>query len=279
MAYDKRTWKFPGSGFTLTGHSRSAETTGFYIPELGWALDAGLAIDKDVNHVFVTHGHLDHSYNMPSMLSRHHYTKIFAPPQTATYISTFMHSAMQLNDTQEIPFSRRYSVHAAAPGETYEIEGKKKYYVKIVECNHSIPCVGYCFLELRSKLKEQYKDMKGNEIGKLRKSGVSVTDDIFCPLFVFMGDTTTAAFAKNPDLFEFPIIITECTFLVEEHTSEAEDRGHTSWSTLRPYVEAHPNTTFILIHFSLRYKDAEILEFFNNCKLPNVIAWVDPNLP
>ena len=34
------------------------------------------------------------------------------------------------------------------------------------------------------------------------------------------------------------------------------------WEELRPYVCAHPEVMFVLIHFSLRYTDAEVLAFF-----------------
>jgi len=273
---DKRVWKLP-SGLTLTGHSRSAETTGFFIPEVGWALDAGLALYKWVYQAFVTHGHLDHSFNLPSMLSRHHYTDIYAPVQTAPFVTNFMHSCMQLNDTQQIPlYERKYHVIPVTPGQSLTIVSKNTtYIVQIVECYHIIPCVGYCFSQIRSKLKEEYKQLKGPEIAQLRKSGVKVAEDVPTPIFAFLGDTTAEVYEKNPHLFEYPVIIAECTFLTEDHPSEAVEKGHTSWDALRPFVEKHPNITFVLIHFSLKYKNTEILEFFNKCDLKNIIPWVD----
>ena len=54
------------------------------------------------------------------------------------------------------------------------------------------------------------------------------------------------------EIFNYTVVITECTFLDEESPSEATDKGHTGWTGLRPFVEQHPNITFVLIHFSLR---------------------------
>jgi hypothetical protein len=45
-----------------------------------------------------------------------------------------------------------------------------------------------------------------------------------------------------------------------------------------PFVMANPNTLFVLIHFSLRYKDTEILEFFqkqvDEHNIHNIRPWL-----
>ena len=97
-------------------------------------------------------------------------------------------------------------------------------------------------------------------------------------------------------LFTFPVIIIECTFLHEDKPHEAEERGHTSWDDLKPYVIANPQTTFVIIHFSLRYllpppplssllplmltfrfrySNADIDAHFKKENLSNVVAWCD----
>ena len=48
----------------------------------------------------------------------------------------------------------------------------------------------------------------------------------------------------------------------EEAADEAINRGHTSWTQLRDTVESNPVTTFVLVHFSLRYKEHQIREYF-----------------
>ncbi|GAA4705079.1 hypothetical protein [Phytohabitans rumicis] len=59
--------------------------------------------------------------------------------------------------------------------------------------------------------------------------------------------------------------------------------GHTVWSQLRPVIQAHPQTLFVLTHFSLRHSDREILAFFRQqweqagtSRLDNVLLWVHP---
>jgi putative mRNA 3-end processing factor len=46
---------------TLTGYSRAAYRTGFYIPELGIMLDAGPQNFNKPSHIFITHAHADHA--------------------------------------------------------------------------------------------------------------------------------------------------------------------------------------------------------------------------
>lgn len=90
------------------------------------------------------------------------------------------------------------------------------------------------------------------------------------PLFAFLGDTVPQVFDLNPELFTFPYVITECSFLNGDQT---DSKGHTHWSGLKPLVEVHPECTFILIHWSLSHKSQEIREFFDKLGLPNVIPF------
>jgi len=277
--FDKKVWSFPGNlGLTLHGHSRASEATCFHIPELGWALDGGIAIDKHVMSVFITHGHMDHAQMLPHLLSRVHQTTFYVPEGLLKFASTYMLASHQMNDATETPYPRNYSFLPVKVNQTYELPGKKKCIMRPVECLHPVPCVGYCFWERRAKLKEEYKAMSGAEIGKLRKAGVAISDEVEVPLFVFMGDTSPNVFSINPHLLDFPVVITECTFLQDEQSSEggdADSKGHTSWVGLRPFIVAHPATIFVIIHFSYRYKNAEIIEHFRKENLPNVVPWVD----
>jgi len=88
-------------------------------------------------------------------------------------------------------------------------------------------------------------------------------------------------------IFACPTIVIECSFVAAAGMSEAEaeqeaiKRGHVAWSQLRPHVCAHPKSVFVLTHFSKRYTDAELREFFaaelvatEGC-VCNVVLWLD----
>jgi ribonuclease BN (tRNA processing enzyme) len=86
-------------------------------------------------------------------------------------------------------------------------------------------------------------------------------------------------------IFSCPIVMIECTYLEESFAQEAERRGHVVWSFLQPILlqyftslssfsppHGHSHSSFVLMHFSLRYSDEDIIAFFmdpNRCLLPN----------
>jgi ribonuclease Z len=91
-----------------------------------------------------------------------------------------------------------------------------------------------------------------------------VTQEVICPSFAFICDTSIEILVTFPRIVTFPIVIIECTFLYPEERENARETKHIHWEDLRPYVVANPNTIFVLIHFSLRYKEEEIIQFFRS---------------
>ena len=119
--------------------------------------------------------------------------------------------------------------------------------------------------------------MKGSEIAKVRKEkgDSEVCDVIIEPRIAIMGDTTYRVFAMNPTLLEFPVIVVECTFLEDGQEETALGAYHMHWNHLKPIILEHPNTAFILTHFSLRYSDEFILDFFSKQGIANIFPLVD----
>jgi ribonuclease Z len=117
--------------------------------------------------------------------------------------------------------------------------------------------VGYAFSERKKRLKSEYVGTPGRELGRLRKEGVEIEEETFVPLFVYLGDTSTKVYEAHPEIFDYPTIITECTFLPDPHESEGDEAilqrterdGHIHWTQLQDIVLAHPANTFVLIHF------------------------------
>lgn len=158
-----------------------------------------------------------------------------------------------------------------------------------MECAHKVPCVGYAFSERRKALLPEYEELRqslaeqgrGAEFGRIlaqrRQDGIEVEREVLGPLFAFLGDTHVSVFADNPWLFDYPVLITECTYLDDAELERADRVGHTVWSRLKPVVEAHPHTLFVLTHFSLRHSDQDVLAFFGDERPGNVLLWVHPD--
>jgi ribonuclease Z len=286
-----KTWTMPGSGLTLTGYSRANDKTFFHVPELRCSLDAGLAEGRQVESVFLTHTHLDHAKDLDYLAVRDGGVDIFTPAETLPYVTAYLRATTELNQTAAFDpaLAARPTLHGVRPGDDLPFGKRARYRVRVVECAHKVPSVGYCFAEVRTALRPEFEELKAStppaEFGRLiaerRRAGVEVDREVRRPLFAYLGDTDPIVYEQSPWLFEYPVVITECTFLDDSQLERARRVGHTVWSQLRPVVAAHPDTLFVLIHFSLRHSDREVLAFFERelkeGGLDNVVVWAHPD--
>jgi ribonuclease Z len=148
--------------------------------------------------------------------------------------------------------------------------------VEIFEMDHSVPTIGYGIGQIKQKLKPEYANLSSKELGSLRKSNVEFTYEYIHPSLAYVCDTSIRVFDLNPNLLKYQTIIIECTFLYMEHKPNAVSTQHIHWFEIKPYIESNPMIDFILIHFSMQYKDSEIAEFFNSEleNLSNVKVWI-----
>ncbi|GAB3978305.1 hypothetical protein GCM10029978_070660 [Actinoallomurus acanthiterrae] len=291
-----KTWRIPGTELTLSGYSRANDKTFFHIPELRCSLDAGLCEGRQVDTVFLTHTHHDHSKDLDYLASKDSGTDIYLPAEAVPYVESYLRASAELNHGAgfDPALAGGHRLHGVRQDDEF-VFGRRGHHVRVVECEHKVPCVGYAFSERRKALRPEFEELRrslaqegrGREFGRImarkRAEGVTVDEEVHRPLFAFLGDTHVNVFERNPWLFEYPVVITECTFIDDAEMDRANRVGHTVWSRLRPVVEAHPETLFVLTHFSLRYSDREILAFFRReweeAKDPrpdNVVLWAHP---
>ena len=287
-----KTWAIPGTRLTLTGYSRSNDKTFFHIPELACCIDAGLYEGRSVDAVFLTHTHHDHSYDIEFIATEQDGRVIYAPAESVDYLERYIVSKGELNfhSPYDPSLARKYKIRGVTGGEVFAYGKRGAWRVRVVACQHKIPCVGYCFAERQTRFVPEVESRRvelyaagrekdfGQWVAAQRKAGAVVQEEYFAPRFAFLGDTSPAVFERNPWLFEYPVIVTECTFLDDRERERATRTGHTVWSDLRPIVRAHPENTFVLIHFSLRHSDKEVVEFFRAPEnlAQNVVVWAHP---
>jgi ribonuclease Z len=265
----KQKWSLPGTPWTITGFSRAAYRTGFYIPELNIFLDAGPQNWFHPTHIFITHTHIDHIANLPFTLidqSPAHFTHLYAPLEAEQHLRRYISSYFELNSLKseaEVACHEWYQFHGYTAPTTFRISLNKTFLeIAVVICDHSIPTISYCFSIIKQKLKAEFSGLTTREIGQLRKSGVTVTEEVVCRSFAFICDTSIQILIHFPQILLYPIVIIECSFLYPDERVTAHDTKHIHWDDLRPFVVTNPRTVFVLIHFSLRYKEEEILQFF-----------------
>lgn len=273
--------KLAGSGYTLKGWSIAALRTNFYIPELGVMLDAGLSGGFTADHIFITHQHCDHCCNIPYhlMTNKEQLMQVYAPAEGCAPINEYIDSAymmtLNLKDRSQLKLREELyeMIPVTAPSVLHLELKKRKFDIEIIPCYHSVPCVGYGLIEKRIKLKEEYAGLPGKELGALKKQGVEINYESECAIFCYLGDTSCKVL-EEPSLEKYKTIMIECTFILEEDLQQAEDTQHMHLNQLQPYVLSHPENTFVLYHFSQRYKAAEILAFFDKLAIENVVPWI-----
>ncbi|KID90534.1 RNase Z (ISS) [Metarhizium guizhouense ARSEF 977] len=305
-------WKFPRphNHLVLTGRSRAAWHTSFVIPQLNLLLDAGLCVNRQrPKHIFLTHGHADHTLLAFAFVKREDPPDIYCPADMKHIFDTHILSTTMMNlgglveigdaekqgykvdDTngetdadgrtpQERAFLNTHVTHGVKHGDTVPLRRLKGITATAFNCDHTVPCVGYVFSSTTNRLKQEYKSLAGPQLRDLRRSGVEITEPHSVPMFAFLGDTTIATLASEPPWLRdgIPVVITECSFLYEEHAAQADKTKHTKWSDLEPVIRMWPGTTFILTHFSMRYSDRHVCQFFTDLEdVPtNMVIWADP---
>ena len=269
------------------------------IKELGILLDAGLPITSIPEFIFVTHGHADHIFNLPMVLvdMGNVRPEIFVPNRIKDNVWRFIDSTYQMSTQNPKPkIHNKYTLTGCESGEVLsrKIKGKT-YQIKVFHCFHTVPTVAYGFTEVRKKLKPEYLALPGREIGLLKKSGVEITEEVEYHQFCYIGDTSENVFnpKKNSvmtfrieneageitefedlEIFKYPVLIVECTFLEKSDEKQAKKTRHMYWPKLKPIIMAHPKHLFILYHFSRRYSPKEIRHFFKLQNQSNVHIWI-----
>jgi ribonuclease Z len=278
--------------YTLEGYSQAARHTGFYIKELNMFLDCGVPHNKCPEYIFCTHGHLDHSGSLAQALidtgSKVSPT-IVVPQPTYEQFKNYIHHTFVLTKNNPNPkIHNKYKLIGAKADTTFMMTIKNmKWNIEVIKCNHTVPTSGYGFIEKRNKLKPEFMNLPQEELNKIRKSGIEISEEKEYPLFCFLGDTDHKVF-ENDKLFKYNIIIVECTFFEYEENKimsvkkpnlsemeiHASKNRHIYWNNLKPIIINHPNILFILTHFSARYTCKEIHDFFTSQNIKNIHVWI-----
>lgn len=277
-------YKFPNTQYTLRGYSRAAYMTSFVIPELDIMLDCGVPNAFFPQYVFITHGHIDHVFQLPlcsvkSARSKTIITKkptYYVPHEMCDHIDNFIFATymMSKNNTHH-RMRDTYNIVGVQFNDTFDLVLKKQHWkIQVFRCDHRTPCAGYGFNNIRKKLNAEYVGKTSNELKLLKQQGIDIMVDVDHHIFCYLGDSSIAVF-DNTDIFNYNTIIVECTYLYEDDIVHADKNKHIHWLQLEEIVYTHPHNIFILIHFSQRYSNSEIWAFFEHVQYKNIVIWCE----
>jgi len=258
---------------TLSGRSRAGEATAFAVPELKWFFDCGALVEGwQPKVVFLTHTHGDHSHYLTHVRNEDNPPLIFLPVEANPFVQSYMDAYQEMIECTHLPScseddsgkNKDFALRPVQAGEEIAIHNRgSDFVVRILQMDHRISCVGYSIFKVQNKLKKEYEDMPGKEIGMLKKKGVEVTEPYQEPFLCFLGDTTSKVFKLHPEILEqHQTIVVECSFIDEGSLDRASATTHMHWFDLKPVVERNLGIFFILTHFSLKYSSLELRQFF-----------------
>jgi ribonuclease Z len=280
--WDNEPWRIPGTTWDITGYSRAAYRTGFYIKCLDLMIDAGPQKMGNPKTILITHCHGDHMANIPFTLIKkgdrgvnEDYSNVFVPSDAKEHLENYICAMFHANFNQKFPL-KVANWFPVKEGYSIDYESKnQKIKINVYKCFHDVPTVSYGLSSLKNRLKPEFQKLKGdsNSLKNLRKEGIVITEQIYEKAIVFVWDTKIEVF-QNKEILEYPVVMVECTFFKEDELEVSKEKSHIHWNDLKPIVLEHPEIMFVLVHFSMRYKEQEIIDFFENEDLRNVKPWV-----
>mmetsp|Transcript_42445 Transcript_42445/g.59476 ORF Transcript_42445/g.59476 Transcript_42445/m.59476 type:complete len:332 (-) Transcript_42445:47-1042(-) len=147
-----------------------------------------------------------------------------------------------------------------------EIQVPKGRIVVPLKTTHTIESYGYCVIEKRKKLREEFIGLDSTQIRAALAAGKQISDVTTVPVLGFSGDTTIEGILQNSLFLECEVLIMECTGLCAQLTAEkVRERGHIHLSDLNRHAQQFANVQhLVLIHFSARYHRNEIIRLVKN---------------
>ncbi len=252
--------EFQHAGIRVLATSVGGEETFAILPEYNLAFDVGRAPREiiSVDHVFLTHGHMDHAAGMAYYLSQRMFVdlapgNLYLPEPLLEPVRQLLRLWGEI-DGQVPPAN----LHVARPQQ--DIQLRRDLIVRPFRVNHParrhaprpVDSLGYAAIEIRRKLKPEFADLSGPQLVELKKKGVEITRRLEVPLVAYCGDTAPGAFLELDCVRKARILMLECTFVQPDHLARARAGYHLHLSQLRELLPRLENERILLMHLSRR---------------------------
>jgi len=242
----------------ILGYSMAGEETVVAMPQLDVCFDIGKAPNQfvPINHVLLTHGHMDHAAGIAYYLSHRNFCglspgTILAPENLLPPIKDIIEAWARL-DGNQLPAN----LVGVKAGDEYRI--KPNLFAKVFPTKHSRGSVGYTVIEKRKKLKAEYLGLSGPQIVQLKNKGVEIDSPLELPIVTYLGDTQYVDFAQLDYIAKSKILIAECTFYIDEHSDRAQAGRHMHITEFVRLVGELDNQHIIITHTTQRTPMSQI---------------------
>jgi ribonuclease Z len=249
----------------ILGYSVGGEETVLAVPQIDVCFDIGKAPDQviPINHVLLTHGHIDHAAGFAYYLSHRQFDgqapgTIVAPKNLIPPMRQIL-DAWGALDGNKIPGN----LIGVAAGD--EVQIKPNLFARAFPTDHCKGSVGYCVLEKRKKIKPEYAKLPGPQIVELKRQGIAIDTVLELPIISYLGDTQYVDYTSLPYVANSRILVTECTFFDDDHLDRAQAGRHLHVKDLQKLLEALHNEMVVLIHMTQRTGVGEVKRLLRQC--------------
>jgi ribonuclease Z len=247
--------------YTVRGISVGGVYTSLQVPELSVVLDAGVPLRSfaTTDHIFLSHGHSDHASALGSLLGirglvgKSSPAQVFLPAEIEPAVQEALASLSRLHRSaisiEAIPLH---------PGDTRKVY--RDIWVRAFRTHHAGPSLGYQFLKRVTKLKPEYQDLPGEEIGRLRREGTAgIFEETQRLELAYATDTLSKVLESEPSILDSRVLILECTYLDQRATVEqTQARLHTHLDEIIARADLFRNEVLVLMHFSQIYGPEQV---------------------
>lgn len=281
-------WSKAGIGTSVTVAYGDSKSNG---PRIAFDLGATPAFEDTIHAsvVLLSHGHIDHigaifSHARAHGLSCSGSIPTYYLPKDILPLVIAAKEAMTVLNAAGDRAGSSLNMHLVGvePGDELTLPLRKhlkgtELGLRVFPTSHAgCPAVGYVISTRRrlKRLKHEYQGLPGEELRKLARSGVSLTDELVEEEFdiAYTGDTTIDAIIEHADLWSrCHTIFCEATYLdaTEKSRAMALDRGHMHVDDLVQLLNlAGKNQRLVVIHISGRYTAQQALEILGHA-IPN----------
>jgi len=265
----------------ITGYSVAGEETVVAVPQLDVCFDIGKAPDQviPINHVLLTHGHMDHAAGIAYYLSHRNFCGMSAgtilAPENLLPAMRDIFDAWGRLDGNSLPVN----LVGVKPGDEFQI--KPNLIARVFPTRHSRGSVGFTVIEKRKKLKPEFAGLTGPQIVELKKQGIEIDNPIELPIVTYLGDTQYVDFSQLDYIAQSKILIAECTFYVDEHAERAHAGRHMHIDEFVQLMSKLNNQHIVVTHTTLRTPMGQIKKMLRDQlppdKFDKVILLMDKN--
>ena len=243
---------------TIEGVSHAGDETWFRVHPSGVAFDAGRGALQlaGADHLFLSHGHLDHALGVPFMLSQRSLhaageTRVYCPAAVANDLERLVRAASRL---ERVDY--RASIEPLAPGDRVEVG--RRHLVEAFATDHVVPSLGFHLIERRHRLAAAFRGLSPEQIVARRQAGERVEEQHEVLRLTYCGDTGAGVFDAEPRLYEAEVLLLECTFLGEAARDKGSRFGHLHIEDIAERADRFANRHLVLHHLSRRFRRRQL---------------------